>query len=45
MNQPSAIPAYAGQGICRPRQAYQKLQPIPQRELAANPLLQQNPGY
>src|SRR5437667_262313 len=45
MNQPSTIPAYAGQGICRPRQAYQKLQPIPQRELAANPLLQQNPGY
>jgi hypothetical protein len=45
MNQPSTIPTYASHGICRPRQEYQKLQPIPQRELAANPLLQQNPGY
>ena len=45
MNQRSTIPDYAPHGICRPRQAYQTLQPIPQRELAANPLLQQNPGY
>ena len=34
-----------GQPVCRPRQAYQKLLNIPQRELAANPLLTQNPGY
>ena len=45
MNQPSTVPDFAGHGICRPRQAYQKLQPIPNRELAANPLLTQNPGY
>ncbi len=45
MDQRSTIPDYASHGICRPRQDYQKLQPIPQRELAANPLLQQNPGY
>jgi starch-binding outer membrane protein, SusD/RagB family len=45
MNRPSTITDYAPHGICRPRQAYQKLQPIPQRELAANPLLRQNAGY
>ena len=45
MDQPSTIGDYVSHGICRPRQEYQKLQPIPQRELAANPLLQQNPGY
>lgn len=32
-------------GPCRPRQAFQKLQNIPGRELAANPLMTQNPGY
>src|SRR5256714_373838 len=31
--------------IGRPIQAYQRLQRFPQGELAANPLLQQNPGY
>jgi hypothetical protein len=30
---------------CRPRQAFQRLQPIPNSELAANPLLTQNPGW
>ncbi|MFL5581283.1 MAG: RagB/SusD family nutrient uptake outer membrane protein, partial [Gemmatimonadaceae bacterium] len=32
-------------GICRPRQEFQELLNIPQRELAANPLMTQNPGY
>jgi starch-binding outer membrane protein, SusD/RagB family len=32
-------------GICRPRQEFQELMNIPQRELAANPLMTQNPGY
>jgi len=45
MNQPSAVPDFAGHGICRPRQAYQKLENIPNKELAANPALTQNPGY
>ncbi|HYD52937.1 MAG TPA: RagB/SusD family nutrient uptake outer membrane protein [Gemmatimonadaceae bacterium] len=45
MNKPSTIPDYAGHGVCRPRQAYQKLHPIPQREISANPMLQQNQGY
>jgi len=45
MNKGSSIPDYAGHGVCRPRQAYQKLLPIPSRELAANPLIQQNPGW
>jgi starch-binding outer membrane protein, SusD/RagB family len=45
MNKPSAIPDFAGHGTCRPRQAYQKLHPIPGKELAANPLVEQNPGY
>jgi starch-binding outer membrane protein, SusD/RagB family len=31
--------------VCRPRQPFQVLQPIPTRELAANPLMIQNPGY
>jgi len=45
MNQPSSIADFASHGVCRPRQAFQKLQPIPSKELAANPLLTQNPGY
>jgi starch-binding outer membrane protein, SusD/RagB family len=45
MNKQSTVPDFAGHGVCRPRQSFQLLQPIPQRELAANPLLQQNPGY
>jgi hypothetical protein len=45
MNQGSTVSDYTGHGICRPRQAYQKLQPIPALELAANPLITQNPGY
>lgn len=44
-NAPSKIADYAGSGPCRPRQAYQKLQPYPAKELASNPLLQQNPGW
>lgn len=31
--------------VCRPRQAFQRLQPIPNAELAANPQLSQNPGW
>lgn len=45
MNAPSTVTDYAGQGVCRPRQPYQKLQNIPNKELAANPLLSQNPGW
>jgi len=50
MNKPSTIADYAnvtvsGQKVCRPRQEYQELLNIPQRELAANPLMTQNPGY
>jgi starch-binding outer membrane protein, SusD/RagB family len=45
MNAPSTVPDFASHGACRPRQAYQKLQNIPTKELAANPLLTQNPGY
>ncbi|HEY0778562.1 MAG TPA: RagB/SusD family nutrient uptake outer membrane protein [Gemmatirosa sp.] len=44
MNAPSPI-ADLATGACRPRQAFQKLQNIPSRELAANPLMTQNPGY
>lgn len=47
MNKTVATVASTGQGnqVCRPRQAYQILQPIPTGELAANPLLKQNPGW
>ena len=50
MNQKSTVPDFAGhqvggQNVCRPRQTYQKLQAVPSRELAANPLMTQNPGY
>ena len=31
--------------VCRPRQQFQLLQPIPGSEIAGNPLLKQNPGY
>ncbi len=44
MNKPVNLP-YAQNTVCRPRQAFQVLQPIPTGELAANPLLKQNPGY
>jgi hypothetical protein len=44
MNKSVSSPRYSNQ-VCRPRQAYQVLQPIPTGELAANPLLTQNPGY
>lgn len=36
---------YQGNQVCRPRATYQLLQPIPSGELAANPLLKQNPGW
>jgi hypothetical protein len=45
MNQKSNVTEFASQGVCRPRQTYQKLQNIPSKEIAANPLLTQNPGY
>jgi hypothetical protein len=45
MNARSTVADFTGHGSCRPRQAYQKLQPIPNKELAANPKMQQNPGY
>jgi starch-binding outer membrane protein, SusD/RagB family len=45
MNQRSSVTDFAAHGTCKPRQAYQKLQNIPGKELAANPLLVQNPGY
>lgn len=45
MNAPSTVPDYQSHGICRPREEYQKLQNIPNKELAANPQLQQNPGW
>ncbi|HEY7395171.1 MAG TPA: RagB/SusD family nutrient uptake outer membrane protein, partial [Gemmatimonadaceae bacterium] len=44
MNRPVSSALYSGQ-VCRPRQAYQVLQPIPTGELAANPLMKQNTGY
>ena len=31
--------------ICRPRQAYQILFPLPDAEISGNPLIHQNPGY
>ena len=34
-----------GTNVCRPRQAFQLLQPIPTSELAGNPLMVQNTGY
>jgi hypothetical protein len=45
MNAPSTVADFSGHGTCRPREAYQKLLPIPSIELSANPLLKQNPGY
>ncbi len=44
------IPAYPGgatpnASVCRPRQAYQMLLPIPDAEIGANRLITQNPGY
>jgi hypothetical protein len=45
MNANTTVPDLQVTGGCRPRQAYQKLQNIPTKELAANPLLTQNPGY
>jgi hypothetical protein len=44
-NAPSTVTDFASFGPCRPRQAYQKLQNIPNKEIAANPALTQNPGY
>jgi hypothetical protein len=45
MAQRSTVPDFAGHGSCRPRQSYQKLQPIPNKEISANPQATQNPGY
>ena len=47
VNKPVATVPATGQGtqVCRPRQQYQLLQPIPTGELAANPKLTQNPGW
>jgi len=44
MNRPVTT-EYNTNTVCRPRQQYQILQPIPGSELAANPLMTQNPGY
>ncbi len=44
MNAPSTVSDLAT-GPCRPRQSFQVLQNIPGRELSANPLMTQNPGY
>ena len=43
MNRTSA--AFPDHGVCKPRKVEQLLQNIPNKELAANPLLTQNPGY
>jgi len=45
MTAPSTVSDFAGHGACRPRQAFQKLQPVPNKEISANPLMTQNPGY
>ena len=45
MNKPSSVPDYASHGVCKPRQAFQLLENIPNKELAANPLMTQNNGY
>jgi starch-binding outer membrane protein, SusD/RagB family len=45
MNRKSTVTDFQSHGVCRPRQAFQLLQNIPNRELAANPLMTQNPGY
>lgn len=37
---------FANNAVCRPRQAFQLLQPIPTKELASNPAItENNPGY
>ena len=36
---------YSSHGACRPRAAYQLWQPLPQSEISANQLIQQNPGW
>jgi len=43
MNSPS--PLFPDHGVCRPRQEYQILFPLPESELAGNPEISQNPGY
>jgi starch-binding outer membrane protein, SusD/RagB family len=45
MAQPSSVSDFAGHGACRTRQTFQRLQPIPNKEISANPLITQNPGY
>jgi starch-binding outer membrane protein, SusD/RagB family len=45
MNRTSTVADFSGHGVCKPRQPYQLLQNIPNRELAANPLMTQNSGY
>ena len=45
MNARSTVSDFSGHGTCRPRQAFQKLMPVPGKELAANPLMTQNAGY
>jgi hypothetical protein len=45
MNAPVVTSEDQGTVVCRPRAQYQLLQPIPSGELAANPLLEQNPGW
>ncbi len=45
MNRPTTNEFTTTATACRPRQAFQRLQPIPNAELAANPQLTQNPGW
>jgi hypothetical protein len=45
MNRPVTNEFTTAPTVCRPRQAFQVLQPIPNAELAANPMLTQNPGW
>lgn len=45
MNEVSKVSDFSSFGPCRPRKAYQKLQPLPQAELNANTLITQNPGW
>lgn len=44
MNKP-ARDGSSGTTVCRPRQAYQVLFPLPESEIAGNPQITQNPGY
>lgn len=44
-NASSTVAPYSNDGPCRPRSAYQAYFPLPQSELAGNPMAKQNTGY